>query len=350
MAITDISNLYTPSRWGAAMRQRLPEVSRLFRSRAIDMNSEYSQYVQGEGTIYDLPFVKPYRGRSQVRSANAPAVAQAGSVSCLVPNTIGTGVMRAVRHARGEAWAWRNLAMEISGLDEVFGAVNGGFGQAAEIQGDPVGMFEQFLAEYWANDMQTTLILALKGIFANPLMLAEHVSDISVAAAPTAANRISIAAVVGAKALLGDQSDKLGVIVMHSLQKAKLTTDQLIIPCPCADGTMMDTIAGMEIIVDDNVEIIPGAVPKYAVYILGENAIAYAERQERTPLEVARDASCDVDSLYSRISFVLQPKGISWVGNLPGGEFPTDAQISIGTNWRRDYERKNVPIVKLVVN
>jgi hypothetical protein len=50
------------------------------------------------------------------------------------------------------------------------------------------------------------------------------------------------------------------------------------------------------------------------------------------------------------MGFILQPKGVSWSGSLAAGEFPTDTQLTTGTNYTRSLDRKNVPIVCLIFN
>jgi hypothetical protein len=264
-------------------------------------------------------------------------------------------MMTVVRHQRANGWSWKNLALTIAGLDNALAVVNRGFGASAEIKGDPVGELELMLMDYWANDMQSTLIRLLKGIMANSTMAAEHsiVFSRTTSGTATSTNMISVPAIVSGQLLLGDQREKLTVIIMHSMQYSKLLTDNLISFLKLDQDLEVPTVAGMRVIVDDNVDIIPAAagVPTaYACYLMGLGSIAYAPKIEDTPIEIARDGAAGVDTLYNRMGFILQPKGISWAGNLAAGEFPTDAQLIVGTNWARTLDRKNVPLVQLLFN
>jgi hypothetical protein len=353
MAITDLSNLYTPQVWGSVLAEKLPNVSRLFQSGAIDNNSAYAQFVGGPGSVYTIPILRPLSGRSQVLSANNTP--QAGAVSSIIPQANSTGLMKVVRHQRAQGWAWKELAMTIAGLDNALGARSRGFGMEADVTADPVGFLEGMLMDYWAADMQSTLVRVLKGVFANATMLAEHLLDftLQVSGSATAVNRISVASIVAGQQLLGDNREKLSVIVMHSLQYSKLLTDNLITFLKLDQDLEVPTVAGLRVVVDDAVDVIPAAagVPaKYACYMMGAGSVAYAPIIEDTPLEVARDAAAGVDTLYNRMGFVLQPKGISWAGSLADGEFPTDAQLIVGTNYARSLDRKNVPLICLLFN
>jgi Major capsid protein 13-like len=348
MAITSTSDLgYTPQVWAGVVAEKLPDKSALFRSSAIDNNPVYQEYLNGPGTKFTVPILRPLTGRSQVRSANNTP--QAGAVNALVPKTLAGGTQDVVRHARGDAWAWRELAMQIAGLDKVLDIGNRGFADSADVVGDPLGYLEDMIMDWMAADMQTTLVQVLKGVFANTAIAAEHRVNYSLTSAgtATAANRISLDKAVAAQSLLGDKFGVLDIIVMHSQQYQALRNANAITFEKIYQDLEVPTLAGMQVLYDDNVEVIPaaGGIPaSYATYFLGSGAIIYNDRQEANPIEVARNAAQDVDELYVRTNFILQPKGVSWTGSLPVGEFPTDAQLSTGTNWARVVDRKNCPI------
>jgi hypothetical protein len=354
MAITSTSDLgYTPQVWTSVIAEKLPNKSALFRSGAIDNNPIYQDYTNGPGSKFTIPILRPLTGRSQVRSSNN--VPQAGAVNTLVPKVLTGGTQDVVRHARGDAWAWRELAMQIAGLDKVLDIGNRGFADSADVVGDPLGYLEDMIMDWMAADMQTTLVQMLKGVFSSTLMAAEHKINYALTApgTATAANRISLDKIVAAQSLLGDRFGALDIVVMHSQQYQTLRNANAITFEKIYQDLEVPTIAGMQVIYDDNVDIIPaagGTPASYATYFLGAGSIIYNERQEDNPIEVARNAASDTDEIYVRGNFILQPKGVSWIGNLPVGEFPTDPQLSAAANWQRVVDRKNCPIASAHFN
>ena len=131
---------------------------------------------------------------------------------------------------RGKAWSVNDLAKALSG-------------------DDPMKAIGDLVAEYWARQRQATLLKVLDGVFACATM-AGNVHDIS--ALTGGAEKITGTSFIDAKTKLGDASDKLTAVAMHSAVFASLEKQNLITYIPNSQGVVdFPRYMGRKVIVDD---------------------------------------------------------------------------------------------------
>lgn len=326
MPKTRISDIIIPEIFAPYVIERTATVSRLFQSGIIRMDAEVSRLAGGGGTTVNMPFFSDLSGNSEVLS-------DAASLSV---NGISASKDVAVISHRGKAWGTNDLAAAKSGED-------------------PMMAIGDLVAEWWARDMQTTLLNILKGVMASTTMLAEQVLDVSIAAgnSAVAANLISSGATINAFKKLGDALESIETIAMHSDIYWQLYAQNLITFTPVSEqGATIRQYLGRTVIVDDQLPKVAGGTNGfvYTTYLFGNGSIAYGEG---TPADLAVETDRDIlagdDYLTNRRTFIMHPVGVKWIGTASGAA-PTNVEFATAGNWARVREKKNVKLLALLTN
>lgn len=331
--VTNIADIIVPDIWVPYMQERTAAKSELIQSGLVDRDPAYNTLVsQGSNTV-NMPFFQDLTGRSQSLSESTPLETKKITASKDV----------AVIQRRGDAWSTQDLSRALSGAD-------------------PGGAIADLVADYWVRDMQATLLLMLKGIFASTTMAAQHVLNISIADGVNAAatNLISSGAVIDAFKLLGDRLDGIAGMAMHSDIYWALEKQNLIEYLPPAEqgAVPIRTYRGKTLIVDDSLPKVAGGTSGfvYTTYLFGTNAIAFGEDPmpmgaagEQIAVEVDRDILAGQSYLTNRRHFIMHMKGVKWTGTI-AGDTPADAELEAGASWARVFEKKNVPALALLTN
>ncbi|MCH4880177.1 coat protein [Pseudomonas sp. TMW22090] len=220
---------------------------------------------------------------------------------------------------------------------------------------DPLEFVAGRLIAYWKKVAQRRAIATVVGIYNDNV--ASNGSDMVI----DAGGQISAAAIIRAKATMGDYSGQLGglsVIAMHSVVQTELQILNLIDFTPIADQIPeFGRFQGMRVVVDDGMPVIAGTPNKYLSVIFGPGALGYAEAQpegedgleyERAP---DRGNGGGAETLWTRRNFVVHPLGYSFLSATITGTPTTTRPISanwsdlaLATNWERKFARKQVPL------
>ena len=323
MAATRLTNVIVPEVWNPYIIERTAELSALWQSGIVAPVADLDAFVAQGGNTINLPFWQDLSGNSEVVSATGGA---------LTVNAIDAAQDEAVVLARGKAWGVNEMAAQLTGSD-------------------PLRSIGDLVAEWWARDMQDTLIAILTGIFDSmgDESPAVNISDISEDSG--SASIIDADAIMDAQQLLGDAKGKLTAIGMHSAVENYLAKQEIIdYVQPSTVGPRIPMYQDKRVIVDDShpgntVSGVSGTV--YDTYLFGAGAIGYAEGTTHlTAVETARVELQGEDILINRRNFILHPRGVRYSAASTGGG-PTNATLETGTNWTRVYEAKNVRIVLL---
>lgn len=311
------------------MIERTAALSALFQSGIIEQNDDLDDRANSGGSVTNMPFFRDLTGTSQVLSDQTP----------LTVNNIGASQDQAVKHYRGNAWGTNDLAKAISGAD-------------------PAAAIADLVAEWWNRDFQSTLISALKGVFASMTMAAEHVEDISIADGDnaTAAALISSDAAIDAFKKMGDRLNGVAAIALHSdIYYELLKQDVIEFEQPSEQGIVIQRYKGRNLIVDDGLPKVAGGTSGfvYSTYMFGMGAIGYGEA-DLDPMEAVetdRDSLQGDSYLINRRHFLLHPRGVRWTSAATvAGPSPTNAEMEAANGWARVYERKNVRLIELKTN
>ncbi|MFK3922147.1 hypothetical protein ACI2JC_21235 [Pseudomonas fulva] len=254
-----------------------------------------------------------------------------------VPLSVTSASMQARAAYLNEGWNAMNLVKNITNQD-------------------PLEFVAGRLISYWQRVAQRRAIATTVGIYNDNV--ASNGGDMVV----DAGGSINAAAIIRAKATMGDYSGQLGglsVIAMHSAVQTELQILNLIDFTPLANQIPeFGRFQGMRVVVDDSMPVIgTGADAKYLSVIFGPGAMGYAEQQpegedgleyERAP---DRGNGGGTETLWTRRNFVIHPLGYSFLSatitGTPGTTRPISANwsdLALATNWERKFDRKQVPL------
>jgi hypothetical protein len=308
---TKIADVIVPEVFNPYVIERTAQLSKLVQSGIIVSNPELDSLAMSGGKIINMPYWKDLTGDDEVLSDN----------NALTPGKISSGQDQAVLLMRGKAWGVNDLAKALSG-------------------DDPMGSIGDLVAGYWARMEQKTLLSILKGTFLAPNM-SGNVYDIS--ALTGGEEKITGTSFIVAKNKLGDNSDKLTAVMMHSATFTALEQQNLISYLPNSQGVVeFPTYMGKRVIVDDGC---PVDTDIYTTYLFGEGAIGKGNGSAPVPTETDRDSLAGEDILINRQHFLLHPRGVKFTSSSVTGSSPTNAELATATNWNRVYENKNIRIV-----
>jgi hypothetical protein len=311
---TQIADVIVPEVFNPYVIRRSMELSALAQSGIISNSPELDALAQGGGKLINMPYWNDLIGDDEVLSDD----------DALTPEKITAGQDVAALFLRGKAWSVNDLAEIMAGSD-------------------PMAAIGDLVATYWARQRQKLLFSMLKGVFASASM-SGNIHDIS-AGAGTAA-MISGEAFLDAKQKLGDASDALTAVSMHSAAFTTLQKQNLIEFVPDAEAKVqIPTYMGRRVIVDDAHPVAAGV---YTSYLFGPGAIGLGNGMAKKPTETGRDILGGDDILVNRQSFVLHPRGVKFNAASVAGPTPSNAECEMAANWTRVYENKAVRIVKFV--
>ena len=231
---------------------------------------------------------------------------------------------------------------------------------------DPMAAIGAKVADYVANQRQKDLIKCLEGVFGG-LTSNTGAAFIDVSFDKSGMTALGPRQVAKARALLGDQGDKLTAVAMHSAVYYDLVERKAIDYvtnveargggtvattgiAPVIAGSIMGaygevsvpTYMGLRVIVSD--DLAPTST-NYPVYFFTQGAIASGE-QMGMQTETDRDILAKSDAMSIDLHYVYHPVGAKWT---VGTTNPTQAALATIGNWTKVYETKNLGIVRATV-
>ena len=263
--------------------------------------------------------------------------------SSLTPGKITADKQVGVVLHRGRAFESRDLAALAAGAD-------------------PMAAIGAKVAEYIANQRQKDLIKCLEGVFGG-LTSNTGAAFIDLSFDKTGMTALGPRQCAKARALLGDQGDKLTAVAMHSAIYYDLLERKAIdyvtnaeargggtvtaTPDPVFAGSIggayenptVPTYMGLRVIVSD--DLAPTST-NYPVYFFTQGAIGSGE-QMGLRTEVDRDILAKSDAMSIDLHYCFHPIGAKYT---TGTVNPTQAQLATITNWSKVYELKNIGIVR----
>ena len=290
---------------------------------------------EGGGDFVQIPFYKAnLSGDFEVLTDS----------SSLTPGKITADKQVGVVLHRGRAFESRDLAALAAGSD-------------------PMAAIGAKIADYIANQRQKDLLSCLGGVFgavgdtAGGAFLGLAVDGAS-GDTPTLLGPRQI---VQAKALLGDQGEKLAAICVHpnvyyDLMERRaidfIYDDNGAADTAASQGStanafgqvQVPTFMGLRVIVSADVQTAnSGSSTEYASYLFTQGAIASGE-QLGLQTETDRDILAKSDAMSIDLHYVYHPVGSKFSSAVSN---PTRAQLETVGNWTKVYETNNIGIVRI---
>ena len=334
MALVQLADVIVPEIYYGYMAKDTKENTRIFQSGIMQDNANLSSFLSGGGLTANVPFWKDLADAT-------PNIASDATGDVATPGKLTAAKQIAIRNVRNYGWSAADLSGELAGSD-------------------PMARIRARTGNWWDRSLENTLIACLHGVFADNIAndSGDMVRDIGTDSASTAtdAELVSAEAILDAAQTMGDASDDLSAIIMHSICYTRLAKQNLIDFVPDSDGKVkFPTYLGYRVIKSDRVKKVVGTNrTKYYTYLCGMGAVGWGESPVRVPVEVEREAAQGngngVETLWTRRQFCIHPAGFSFVGS-PSAEFPTDTEFATATSWNRVVdERKQVPFAALITN
>jgi hypothetical protein len=231
---------------------------------------------------------------------------------------------------------------------------------------DPMAAIGAKVGEYVANQQQADLYKCLEGVFGS-LTGSDTPAFDALRFDTSGATALGPRQVAKARAILGDQGDKLTAVAMHSAcyydlverkaidyvtnTEARLSTLATGASTINAVGgsvaaaygdVSVPTYMGLRVIVSDDISNSAG---NYACYFFTAGAIASGE-QAAMRTETDRDILAKSDAMSLDMHYIYHPVGAKWAVTTTN---PTRAQLATVGNWSKVYETKNIGIVRATI-
>lgn len=209
----------------------------------------------------------------------------------------------------------------------------------------PMEHIRNRFGKYWERQWQRYLIGAAKGIIRSNI--ANNNSDmvIDLKGAAVNANAFQDAAYTA-----GDSADMFTGISVHSQVMKQMVQNDLIDYVRDSDGRiLLATYLGRPVFMDDSLIDESG---NYISIMYGAGAFGYGAGAPTTPVELERRSSGGngggADVLWERKTYILAPAGFSWQGEEDPNKTPTATDFAKAENWKREFDRKNVPFAAVL--
>lgn len=336
--VTSIADVIVPKIFADYVQQQTTEKSRLIASGAMTVDAELSALLAGGGSTFNSSSWKDLDNDDANASTDNPATLSSSK-------KIGTSEEAQVRMSRNQSWSSMDMTAELAG-------------------DDPMGAIAGRVSNYWTRQHQRHFVATMKGVFADNAAApsgSEHVQndmtfDISGAAFTNGVTNFSAEAFIDATATMGDSSEELSLVCMHSVVYHRAKKNNLIDFIPDSTNgaaASIPTFLGHRVIVDDSLPFTGGV---YDTWIFGAGAVRAGAWSPPNAAEVERVPSAGngggQDVLYSRVGWIIHPVGYKYAGTYAAGG-PTVAatanNLANAGSWQRVFpERNQIKIARLI--
>ncbi len=337
MANVQLSDVIIPQVYLSYDTLNSPELLALNNAGVLYSNPALTTALAQGGTTFTVPYW------NDVDVSQEPNYSTDSATDVAVPQKINAGTWMARKCEANNAWSSADLVAELAGSD-------------------PMARIRSRTDFYWQIMKKKRLIATLNGIRNANIAQnnSDMIIDVSIQAglSATSANLFSRQSFVNAIFTLGDHFNDIAAIVVHSTVLANMINAQLINYIqPANVPIQMPYYDNKLVIVDDDMPVIAGTTNgfRYVSYLIGSNAIGYAESLPKIPVEVYRRPDegngGGIEQLWERKNWLMHPRGYSFTSNtITGGQSAKLADLQVAANWSRQAYRKQIPFAFLITN
>lgn len=325
---TKLLDAVTPEVYNAYMEEYTKERSALIQSGVAVSDPRVSANITNNtgGTMVNMPFWHDLTGEDEVLGDGDKALTTANTTA---------GNMLAPVLYRGKGWAANEMVAVIAGSD-------------------PMKSIMDKFGAWWLRREQAIMVSVLKGLFAEAAGSGDSATP---AGALVATHFLPGTAVfdrytvLNAKQLLGDASDQLAAIMVHSAIYTSMQKLDLIDFIKVSENQLqVPFYQGYRVIVDDSVPVGGTAnAPIYTSYLMAAQTIGRnsGTPSDLTTFETDRDKATGTNKIYTRKAEIMHPYGLSWTNTVrePGNLTPTNSDLANPANYKMVFEPKNIGIV-----
>lgn len=301
----------------------------IINSGILVQDSTIMDLIGEKGNVATLPFYVP------IDEAESQALNNDGETDN-TPVEISGKKQAAMLIQRMKAWKAQDFTKELTGADPMTHVANSVAG---------------FYRQTRVRDLMAIVdaVLSLKG-------MENHVKDIAETTgtgAVTDANKVDETTLIFAKQqALGDSSDNMGLLFLHSYMYAKYQALGLVdynkytVTNALAGDVNLPSINGFIPVVSDRYTVdISKTNPVYKTYMIGAGAFLTCDKtnyEDPYYADYDPETKAGIRKLYTKQGYVLHPNGFSIDQNKVAKESPTNAELGNKANWSLVYNHKNI--------
>lgn len=324
MAVTPISAIWTPQLAASYGFLDALEKTAIADSGVLTTTPEMTELLNARLPKIELPYW------NDLDASIEPNYSTDNPADTAVPLAVTTGYMQAYVANENEGWSAASLVRELTSKDPLSELV------------------EKRIPIYWQRIAQRRLVASLIGVYRENVL--NGASDMVVT---DATNGLNSDIIIDAEASMGDNLDKLGIIIMHSKKYADLQKANRIDFVPDSDQKVrIPLYQNKRVVVDDSMPVISGS---YLTIVAGAGAIGYAYGRPYNAETVGyvdeQGNGGGVETLWTRRKFIIHPLGYSFTAEEINGNgtevkafSPSYEDLALAKNWERVVARKAVPI------
>ncbi len=336
MATTRISDVIIPEVYLSYDAENDPIKSAFFESGVIVNSPLLNNLATDGGETFNIPFWKDLDSTVEANLSSSDPAVVATAQKITTSKQIGRKVLL------NQFYSNAHIASELAG-SSANQHVRNRFGT------------------YWLRQWQTKLIAATNGVLADNVAndAGDMVNDVAVEiiGSQTALTRFSRANFTTAVFTMGDASDSLTAIAVHSFIYKQMVDSDDIDFIPDSTGSLnIPTYMGLRVIIDDGLTVTAGSTSgfKYTSVIFGNGAFGYGNGVPEKPLaldtEELQGNGGGVDYIGERKTWLLHPFGFQSLTTPSAEGGFTNTELATAAVWDRVVDRKSVPMAFLITN
>ncbi len=348
-----LSDIVVPENFTPYIRVLTEEKTRIIESGALSVSEILNNFLAGGGNTINVPGLSDLEagdttatGLDRVSGALGTNHYSLNTSAGNVQVGAGTGLLDplpqkiedtqevAIRLSRNNSWTSNDLAAALAGTD-------------------PMDAIATSVSRYWMRRLQKTFIATWTGVFADndANNSGDYSFDASGASFQAGVTNFTAEAVIDAANTMGDSSEDLTTLVVHSNVMARMKKNNLIDYIPDSVGiTRIPTFLGYQVVVDDAMPV-TGSI--YESWLFAGGSTMLGMGAPKVPTEVQRLPGAanggGQEVLYSRVEWAIHPTGHAWTGATTADGGPSQATIAAAGSWSRVYpERKQIKAARLI--
>lgn len=301
----------------------------IINSGILVQDSTIMDLIGEKGNVATLPFYVP------IDEAESQALNNDGETDN-TPVEISGKKQTAMLIQRMKAWKAQDFTKELTGADPMTHVANSVAG---------------FYRQTRVRDLMAIVdaVLSLKG-------MENHVKDIAETTGTgtvTDANKVDETTLIFAKQqALGDSSDNMGLLFLHSYMYAKYQALGLVdynkytVTNALAGDVNLPSINGFIPVVSDRYTVDTSKTnPVYKTYMIGAGAFLTCDKtnyEDPYYADYDPETQAGIRKLYTKQGYVLHPSGFSIDQHKVAKESPTNAELGNKANWSLVYDHENI--------
>ena len=301
----------------------------IINSGILVQDSTIMDLIGEKGNVCTMPFYVP------IDEADSPALNNDGKTDN-TPVEIAGKKQTAMLIQRMKAWKAQDFTKELTGADPMTHVANSVAG---------------FYKQVRVRDLMSIVdaVLSLKGMESHITDLSEQTGSGNV----TDANKVDETTLIFAQQkALGDSSEKMGLLFLHSYMYAKYKALGLVdynkytVTNALTGDVNLPSIGGFIPVVSDRFTVDTSKTNAvYKTYMIGAGAFLTCDKtnyEDDYYADYDPETKAGIRKLYTKQGYVLHPNGFSIDQNKIVEESPTNAELGNKANWSLAYNQKNI--------